>query len=985
MAWISGPPGCGKTWAAAAYARDTGLPVIWLRLEPADGEAPVFGASLAAAVAHAGTDAAPPGNAGIQTIMGAIPWPAVVVLDDHHAADSPALSAAIEAMADCLPPRGQLLVASRAPPPATLARLEAYGLLGRLGWENLRLTDAEFDTLHARQGEPGREAADRNRQRVGGWMAGVALCRPAGDADAGGATILGFFREHVLDGLDGPALDWLATLSVAPHVDTGLALALTGQDRIREVLRPLADRQWFVHRTRAGPDRFEFHPLLRETLRARLETLRGPEERMALVRAAAACLEADGEPEAALPLYRDLATWPELVQALVRAAPALAAADRLEELDRWISCLPGGAGSDPWLLYWQGLHRNRTEPTGAGPILQTAFRVFDARGDARGRVLSCAAVVESLAAAGADAATLTHWVDRLLGLPLPGGPETASDLEARVLAQGTEALRWRFGHPGLANWADRALTLRPHILDPDRTLHLTAFAAAFQFWRGNVSTAAAIVDADARAMPTGARRVLSSLLHALAPAAGANGSAGAPTGSDPPIRLPARSRRWLELFVDGAGLDAALRRVGARLPPGESAAREFVADAFVTPRIAELTAAGAFSDAARVHDLALARDRGPGPSLALGRGLLRAGQLRALAGQPETAIAHLDEGLSVAREIGSPLLERRVQLWRAHCHLERGHAPDGDAALREAVRDGTDLTCVASSPWPDDALLARLAARALELEFARPEIGNWIRARGLEAPAPHSDAWPWPVRVYTLGRFTIAVDGVAVMFHGKAQKRPLELLKCLVAMGGRGIAVGAIVDRLWPESEGDSARKTFDVALLRLRRLLGREDAVLVADGKVTINTRVCWVDLLSFERWAGLAEAARDASGRLAATRSALDRYRGSFLELEEPHAWMLPARVRAASRLRRMLLGAGRSLEEAGRLPEAIDLFERVVENPTAPVELWRHLADLHNRAGNPDQAQAIRDRHRALIDPRALPAPVRGPGRRRPRSGD
>jgi tetratricopeptide (TPR) repeat protein len=84
-------------------------------------------------------------------------------------------------------------------------------------------------------------------------------------------------------------------------------------------------------------------------------------------------------------------------------------------------------------------------------------------------------------------------------------------------------------------------------------------------------------------------------------------------------------------------------------------------------------------------------------------------------------------------------------------------------------------------------------------------------------------------------------------------------------------------------------------------------------------------------------------------------------------------------------MLLGAGRSLEEAGRLPEAIDLFERVVENPTAPVELWRHLADLHNRAGNPDQAQAIRDRHRALIDPRALPAPVRGPGRRRPRSGD
>jgi DNA-binding SARP family transcriptional activator len=908
-----------------------------------------------------------------------------VVLDDHHAADSPAVSAAIEAMADCLPPRGQLLVTSRTPPPATLARLEAYGLLGRLGWESLRLTDAEFDTLHARQGEPGRETADRNRQRVGGWMAGVTLCGPAGDAGTGGRPLLGFFHEHVLDGLDGPALDWLATLSVAPHVDTGLALALTGQDRIQEVLLPLADRQWFIHRTQAGPDRFELHPLLREALGARLETIRGPEERMALVRAAAARLETDGEPEAALPLYRDLAAWPELLRALVHAAPALAATDRLEELDAWISCLPGGAGADPWLLYWQGLHRNRTEPTGAGPILQAAFQIFDARGDATGRALTCAAVVENLAAAGADAATLTRGVDRLLGLPLPDGAEAATDLEARVIAQGTEALRCRFGHPTVADWADRAVALRRHIRDPDRTLQLTAFAAAFQFWRGNVATAAAIVDADARAMPTGARRVLSSLLRGLAPAADARAHTGTPAGADPPIRLPARSRRWLELFVDGAGLDAALRRVGALLPPGQSAAREFVTDAFVTPRIADLAAGGAFADAARIHDLALARDRGPGPSLTLGRGLLRAGQLRALAGQPDTAIAHLDEGLAVARQIGSPLLERRVQLWRAHCHLERGQAPDGDAALRDAVGDGADLTCVASSPWPDDALLARLAARALELELARPEIGNWIRARGLEAPAPHSDAWPWPVRVYTLGRFSLAVDGGAVTFRGKGQKRPLDLLKCLVALGGRGIAVGAIVERLWPESEGDASRKAFDVALLRLRRVLGREDAVLVAEGKVTLNTRVCWVDLLSFERWAGLAEAARDASGRLAATRSALDRYRGSFLELEEPHAWMLPARVRAASRLRRMLLGAGRSLEEAGRLPEAIDLFERVVENPTAPVELWRHLADLHNRAGNPDQAQAIRDRHRALIDPRALPAPVRGPGRRRPRSGD
>ncbi len=51
------------------------------------------------------------------------------------------------------------------------------------------------------------------------------------------------------------------------------------------------------------------------------------------------------------------------------------------------------------------------------------------------------------------------------------------------------------------------------------------------------------------------------------------------------------------------------------------------------------------------------------------------------------------------------------------------------------------------------------------------------------------------------------------------QKKPLLLLKLLIALGGRNISVSQLEEALWSDAEGDVARSCLKTNVQRLRRL----------------------------------------------------------------------------------------------------------------------------------------------------------------------
>ncbi|HEY6864951.1 MAG TPA: bacterial transcriptional activator domain-containing protein, partial [Burkholderiales bacterium] len=212
-----------------------------------------------------------------------------------------------------------------------------------------------------------------------------------------------------------------------------------------------------------------------------------------------------------------------------------------------------------------------------------------------------------------------------------------------------------------------------------------------------------------------------------------------------------------------------------------------------------------------------------------------------------------------------------------------------------------------------------------------------------------------------LGRFELVRDGVPVKSGGKAQQRVLDLLKAIVAFGPRGAASDTIASALWPASDGDAAQTALDVTLHRLRKLLGLEGAVVVADGRIALNPRCCWVDAFAFEQ--ALDACERDG-GELAEAERALGLYAGHFLQGDEETPWLLPRRERLRSKFLRCVERCGATREERGEHPAAVELYRRALEVDPLAEGVYRNLMAAYLAAGRRAEALEAYRRCRHML---------------------
>jgi DNA-binding SARP family transcriptional activator len=166
--------------------------------------------------------------------------------------------------------------------------------------------------------------------------------------------------------------------------------------------------------------------------------------------------------------------------------------------------------------------------------------------------------------------------------------------------------------------------------------------------------------------------------------------------------------------------------------------------------------------------------------------------------------------------------------------------------------------------------------------------------------APDIENWPWPVQVHALGRFDVRVDGKPLSYGRKRPLRPLELLKFLAAQGARAVSETRVADALWPDLDGDEALNSLAINVHRLRRLLGRADAIVYQGRRIGLNPTRVWCDVAAFERRLERAAAATAKAERDRLTAEALALYQGDFLEDEDSAPWANQARDRLRAQFR-------------------------------------------------------------------------------------
>jgi DNA-binding SARP family transcriptional activator len=259
-------------------------------------------------------------------------------------------------------------------------------------------------------------------------------------------------------------------------------------------------------------------------------------------------------------------------------------------------------------------------------------------------------------------------------------------------------------------------------------------------------------------------------------------------------------------------------------------------------------------------------------------------------------------------------------------------------------------------------MVVRLLCHALEEGIEVEYVKHLIRARRLYPDTPEIEQWPWPIKLYLLGRFSVVINNEPLKTTGKAQAKPLELLKALVAYGGREVASATLAAQIWPDVEGDAAQSALDTTLHRLRKLLQHDDAVIVQQAKLSLNPAKVWVDVWAFERLSNRLEHQVDIHVEEAAKFFRL--YLGNFLQQDNDAPWLLPLRERLRSKFLRQVMSLGGVWENVGDWNRAADAYRHGIEVDNLSEELYRKLMLCEYRQGHSAAALEAYRRCRQML---------------------
>jgi DNA-binding SARP family transcriptional activator len=201
-------------------------------------------------------------------------------------------------------------------------------------------------------------------------------------------------------------------------------------------------------------------------------------------------------------------------------------------------------------------------------------------------------------------------------------------------------------------------------------------------------------------------------------------------------------------------------------------------------------------------------------------------------------------------------------------------------------------------------------------------------ASGAEpGPASHNDAEQQvevaPIVIKTLGTFEVLVNGKQPGVKRKPPHRLLGILKVLIANGGCAVNRSALVDVLWPDLDGDHANDAQQVALHRLRRLLGHPDALIINHGYISLNSQLVDVDAFVLDT---LCRNPFISSAQERA-RVALRVYQGVFLPDELDSAWSQRMRECMRAKFVNIIAAAGKELEAHHDFSGAAALYEQAL----------------------------------------------------------
>ena len=961
--WLCGPPGAGKTTLVAAYLQARSQSSLWYRFDADDNDLGRVFAMLGQAV-----DALQPrvrrppflaehlarpkefARTWFRSVFTALHTPVVVVFDNIEQATLALLAELLAVAVEEAPPGVMLIVTARQAPPPALSAAVLGGALVTLPTHELAFSTDE-SRAYAAEFELDPAVVERAALRVDGWAAGLRLLSQADDPSQGSGLgsqerLFDYFAGLLHDALAPRSQQLLLAGALLPWMPARLLARIAHDAQAPDDLERLCAHSLFVEAVAGAPGVFRLHPLFRAFLLHRGRSTLTAQALQRIQRDAAQAFEGDGHVDAAIDLLLDAGDHAAALDRLLKVLEEKLAMGQLDQWLAWAQRLPqpvqdGHAG----LQYGLARLAFLREDGAALGHYERAHSAFVAAGDRYGERLCAAGALEWIYNTDSFIAH-GRWCE-VMRQPQTDGRAPDCEEHAWRLLNGELLACFYLGE--FEAHAQRLTDAVVERLRPGRAEN------------DKLSTAVTLLGCMERHKRWGDAPLLAGRMQGLL---------GSPHVG-PLLRVLVRQQIASDLHRQTGAFDEAqrasalarteAREIGFAVVEFEAVAVLLLCALYTADDVAArkwLVELQALVSPANVYHQRFAQQALTWQALQGGRVVAALEHAQAL----RNAVARSDmpagfratwllvavfatfagadadlacrelAALCSAAEAGSrATLEVNLLALTA---LQAWRAGRGEAAAEGLTRA---FALAAEARYyqllgPLRTELAQLCGLALERSIAAPFVRELVRRRHLAAPLVGSLAapsqWPWALHIRTLGHFTISVDGAPMKFDGKVPKRPLAVLKALIALGPEPVALAALADALWPGDEADAAHDALNVALHRLRRLLPNgAELVRLQDGRVWLDTQAIWVDAYAFERIAK-DDAPLRAADAAAALREALLLYRGHFLASDADEPWAVSTRERLRSRFRRVVTGCAAALVAAGQHEQALDCYKRALE---------------------------------------------------------
>jgi ATP/maltotriose-dependent transcriptional regulator MalT/DNA-binding SARP family transcriptional activator len=1006
VVWVSGPAGSGKTTFVSSYLDERKLPCLWYQADEGDADIASFFYYLCLAARKAAPRNRKPlpfltteylhgvsifARRYFENLYSRFKPPYTLVFDNYQ--DVPAESHFHEIMQEALtsvPDGVTVILISRSEPGPAFARLRTLNAMSFIGWEDLKFSLEEARKL-SRAGK--NQLPDAVMAQVyrftEGWAAGIVLMLEQLRTTAPNRMsidnftreeIFHYFAGEIFEKADRETQQFLLMSACLPTMTVPVVQELTGNEASHTILAELSRNHFFTDRRLSADAVYQYHPLFREFLLFRADRVLSVEMRIELRKKAALLLEKNSQAEQAADLLSAAGAWDELARLINTWAQALISQGRTQTLEGWLSGFPESyRENNPWLKYWIGACRLPFNPAESQRYFEHAFELFNSTIDPAGLFLSWSGVMEAIFLGWGEFTQADRWISLLDDLmqrhPLFPSPE----IDARVTTSMLFALTLRQPHHRhIRTWADRARAIAQKSTNIRLKSFISVYLELYYLWIGDhagaefvikgVRESAATPDASPLAQILG--RIIEAVYqvrmgsHDLCRKAVVEGlDIASKTGvviwnsqlySQGAINAlsegkPSEAAEYLKkmepAFVESRRIDACMYRYNtaweALVRRDLSRARHQVEEAL---RLA-LEAGTPFHEG--ITRIALA-------------------QVLHEQGEDEAAMPQLSQALRIAGRMKSRILEFMYFLSQAQIALDRGEDSKVLAPLAQAMTLGRKEGYTNFYWWRSD-VMSRLCSRALDAGLETGYVHDLIRKRSLMPPGSASDSWPWPLKIFTLGRFELVSNGKPLTFSGKVQQKPLALLKSLIALGGRDVAEEQFADILWPDADGDLAHKSFEMTVQRLRKLIKSDDIIQLQERRLSLDLSRCWVDVWELESLIETVDRAwknRGPGQALRLSDKALGLYRGHFLPNDSSHPWALSCRERLRSKFIRLIIPAGVHWEQQLQWQKAAEIFQKGIEVDGLAEEFYQHLMVCYQELGRRAEAVSIYNRCRTLL---------------------